>query len=510
MRDPVEPYVTNTDRPVFALRGLSEEDIAVLFAYYSRSSVPLREALRTALVAGDIDPEAGSRELASLLLSHPEGGRPTDEAEALHRLAMARTRDTTSATSRAFHERWVVGYGHGSVAEHATVHLGIEECSILAAKAVEDTRLGAAYTEQSTRYVPFSRDTLVTAIGIDPRDGLQGEYEDAARGLLSAYGTACDAFSVVARDLYPDASETARRGWVLDRARALLPCGAPTRLGVSLNGRAAGQMVRKLTDPTDLPEVNRIGADIRTEAGTVLPTLLRHTDPEPGRIGRHMDLDRGRSYDPTYERRVVLRGQEVPEARTRLTRAMLEDVRGADARTPPVGAFEDMLLWYLGGRGPHERPGRALEELPLRMTLALDYGAWRDVQRHRVFSPTPVFVRPRSGIDLPGLDLLPETAQGDVLAACTRAQVIGRKLETAYGPGVAQYVLPLGTLVTVNVRCNLRGLVTFIELRSRPEGHDSYRDVAHRLQDALETDTVLRAVAKYVRCNRTPRSLARK
>jgi len=59
--------------------------------------------------------------------------------------------ELTETKSAEFHEKWVVGYGHASVAEHAVLSMAIENVSILAAKAIEDNRL-ASYTEKSTRY----------------------------------------------------------------------------------------------------------------------------------------------------------------------------------------------------------------------------------------------------------------------------------------------------------------------------------------------------------------------
>ena len=59
--------------------------------------------------------------------------------------------------SRKFHEKWVVGYGHSSVAEHAVLSLAIENVSMLATKVIEDNRL-ASYTEKSTRYQVFDKD----------------------------------------------------------------------------------------------------------------------------------------------------------------------------------------------------------------------------------------------------------------------------------------------------------------------------------------------------------------
>ena len=56
--------------------------------------------------------------------------------------------------ARAFAEKYVLGYGHSSVAEHGVVHLALEDVSIIASKLIEDARL-ASYTEKSTRYVAF-------------------------------------------------------------------------------------------------------------------------------------------------------------------------------------------------------------------------------------------------------------------------------------------------------------------------------------------------------------------
>ena len=53
--------------------------------------------------------------------------------------------------SARFHEKWVVGYGHASVAEHAVLHIAIENVSRLAVECLESNRL-ASYTEKSTRY----------------------------------------------------------------------------------------------------------------------------------------------------------------------------------------------------------------------------------------------------------------------------------------------------------------------------------------------------------------------
>ena len=126
----ISQYVTHETSHVYCLQNLPEEVVAVLFAYYSRSRGTLRENLELLLGEG-------------MLAAAPAGALPEH------------------ATQKAadFHDRWTVGYGHSSVAEHAVVHVAVENVSIQVLKIIEDCRL-ASYTEKRTRYVPFTRDRL--------------------------------------------------------------------------------------------------------------------------------------------------------------------------------------------------------------------------------------------------------------------------------------------------------------------------------------------------------------
>ena len=157
----LSPYVTNVDRSIFALKNLPEEVVAVLFAYYSRSRESLRRNLLKLIQEKDLDLEERL----------PWAARDRDE------LGLAKKK------AKEFHEKWVVGYGHASVAEHAVAHLAIEDVSIVASKTIEDTRL-ASYTEKSTRYVVFDRDKFyrVPRLLASPHARL---YEDTCSFLLA-------------------------------------------------------------------------------------------------------------------------------------------------------------------------------------------------------------------------------------------------------------------------------------------------------------------------------------
>lgn len=471
--DPISPFVTSTTSRVFALRGLPEEVVAVLFAYYSRSTDGLRENLRKAIADGDID-------------------APTHDVDA----------PVTTPKTAAFHEKWTVAYGHGSVGEHAVVHLGVEPCSVLAAKAIEDCRLGTAFTEQSTRYVPYNRTTYLAPEVVGVPAVFAADYRRACEGLLMAYGDVCDELSAVASTTWPDATVSARRGWVLDRARSLLPTSIPTRVGVSLNAHSAAHLIRKL-HASEHPELRAIGDDAAHHAGMILPSLVRHVAAEPGRVGMRASLG------PVVRPRVIDNhvGVRIEGSydRDELRAAMIRDAAG-DAGAVSDLAYTSVVQAYLGSRGAHERPGRALEAVTLRMRLRIDYGAWRDVQRHRTMSAAPVRLNPRSGFYMPGMPLLSSALQGRVGAAVADAQRVGCAIEDS-GSASAEYVQPLGTMIEAVVGVNVRAMAQFIELRSGREGHDRYREVAHKLHDYLtKTDPVL---AAHIRCDRRERTLAR-
>src|SRR4029450_8962633 len=157
------PYVTNLERPVFALRHLPEEVVAVLFAYYSRSHDSLRRNLLKLITEGDL----------ALLGDHTAA--TTKQSD----LAYAREK------ARQFREKWVVGYGHASVAEHAIAHIAIEDVSIVTSKIIEDNRL-ASYPEKSTGYVVFDAEKYYQAPELDGTS-YEPHYREAVSAMMKAY-----------------------------------------------------------------------------------------------------------------------------------------------------------------------------------------------------------------------------------------------------------------------------------------------------------------------------------
>jgi thymidylate synthase ThyX len=471
----IAPYISNLTDDVFALSGLPEEVIAVLFAYYSRSRDDLRTNLAKLLADQELD-------VASAAPVRPALALATEKA-------------------RAFHERWVVGYGHASVAEHAVIHLALENVSIIASKVVEDLRLGS-YTEKSTRYVIFDKKSFVEPIE------LEGET-------LRAYRAICEQLFTTYLDLVPkvmtalrarapkpegfsDAAHTAAiRAQACDLLRGLLPAGARTNIGLTANARAMEMLLSKMFSHP-LGEVRALAESMHQASLHVTPTLVKYASENPYRKGLHeaVEHELRRVYTPPEEGASATMVVTQPVRLVRHDRDALERVGlalcydNSDPRTHAHGLtdglrhasqteLEAIVKSGLAGRGSHDPPPRAFEASSMTFELMLDYGAYRDLQRHRMLSPATQRLSCRLGFETP--TELAELGHADAyLDAMLSAYAAWEQLEAAC-PMEAQYAVPLGYRIRTLWTLNLRELFHVIELRSAKQGHPSYRRVAQAL-----------------------------
>ncbi len=95
-------------------------------------------------------------------------------------------RQVSQEKAADFHERWVLGYGHASVAEHAVVHLAVENISRLACDTLEDNRL-ASYTEKSSRYQVIAQDCFHHPEELQETPEIGKLYQEACTGLFNEY-----------------------------------------------------------------------------------------------------------------------------------------------------------------------------------------------------------------------------------------------------------------------------------------------------------------------------------
>lgn len=475
----IAPYVSSTIDDVFALSGLPEEVIAVLFAYYSRSRDDLRTNLARLLTDQEINVAEG-------MTARPSFGLATQKA-------------------RTFHEKWVVGYGHASVAEHAVVHLALENVSIIASKVIEDLRLGS-FTEKSTRYVVFDRNSFVDLPVLG--DKLQAVYRRTCENLFSSY---LDLMPVVTRALeartkrsvaMTDAAYAAAiRAQACDLLRGLLPASTRTNIGLSANARALEGLLSKMFS-SPLLEVRSLAAAMHRASLTVVPTLVKYAKENAYRMNLHdVVQDKLRTiYDPgPWDPSVTnVMGQPVrlihydKDAADRVALALAYDasepsvhVRGVlEALKLTTKAERDGLLRAaLEGRGPHDPVCRAFEATSMTFELLLDYGAYRDLQRHRMLSPSTQRLTCRLGFETPS-ELLEFGLANDYARVMLEAVDAWERLEEHF-PQEAQYAVPLGFRMRTLWTLNLREAIHVIELRSAKQGHASYRRIAQSMYRTL-------------------------
>ncbi len=398
----VAPYVTDTSGPVFALTGLPEVVKGALFARYSRSPKSLRRLLLDEFLPPDDGP----------------GGAGTGEG-------------VGSARAEALYDRVLAEYGDDSVAQLGGAHIAVEGASNVLTKVLQWGRL-ASYLEQSTRYIPYT-DRPGGAYRYHRPPSVLG-HPELGPAYTAALDAAFDGYSallprmvehvgagVPLDDATPEAArERAIRARALDLLRGLLPAATTANVGIFASGQAyEAMLVRMQAHP--LPEARDCAAAMLRELRTVIPAFLTRVDRVDRGVagGAYLtEVDRAAArlaerlapapapapdgpvvrlvdFDPDGEARVLA------HALWPASGAPLGDVRSAVAALSPPER-EAALREWAGARGDRrQRPGRALEATTYAFEVVCDYGAYRDLQRHRLLSLQAQPLTPALGYDVP-------------------------------------------------------------------------------------------------------------
>ena len=470
-------FFTNMDRPVFALRNLPEVVKGALFSRYSRTEKSLRRVLLDEFIN---EPDSGFEQLA-------RGEAETDDMVAVRR-------------AEEFYERVLVGYGDDSVAELAGAHIAVERVSTLAAKALEDSRIGISPLEKSTRYVRFDRP------GPDGRylyhrgpELAHPAYEPACDALFEAYSRLIEPLTQSIRDRFPiepgepdRAWKSATRAKALDLLRGLLPAGTLTNLGLFGNGRAFEYLITKLA-ASELPECRGIATELHRELSVVIPSFVKRAVDERYGAPAAQRIARARADTAGQAQRLGRAGtgptvtllEHDPVAERKVVAAALfphSDASWNELHGDPAAVLEAIL----GDRtNRRQRPPRALEHAQYNFEIVANFAAYRDLHRHRMLTQDRQLLGTQLGYDVPGG--LAETGMEDQFrSALDAAGSAHAQLERDAGPAVAQYVVPLAFRLRWYFRVNLREIYHLCELRTTPQGHPDYRWVAQEMFRLVE------------------------
>jgi thymidylate synthase ThyX len=501
-RAALRPHFTNLDRPVFALTGLPETVKGAMFARYSRYGGTLRRLF--------LDEFAGDLERGA---DHAFDGHEGERA-------------------RKLYERIFLGYGDDSVGQLGGAHIACEWVSNVMTKLLQRGRL-AAYLEQSTRYISYDAPMPQGARYRYWRDPSLGpEYERAMDLLFDAYSDSLPRVTEWAAERFPrgaDEPEAAHRRSIkakaLDLLRGLLPAASLSHMGIFATGQAYEQLLLRLY-ASPLPEARDYADMILAELKATMPSFVARVErPDRGgewisylaersaaaeRWAARLELDRA----PRDERSgpaVRLLSHDGTE--DDLLAALLfeasassEEEALAAVRALPSDERATMLAELVGERrNRRHRPGRGLEALRYRFEVVSDYGAFRDLQRHRILTIQWQALGPDLGADVP--HELDEAGVGDAYRRGLEAsREEHARLVEAGRPQLAPYALCLGYRIRYVLDMNAREAMHVIELRSGREGHPTYRAVAHALHaEIARVHPSVAAAMRHVDVDTEPR-----
>lgn len=503
---------------------------SALWAYiegaYSRSHEPIRRRFLTALFGKD------------------------EANESLDAFAAALAADNSAVVDAAldraakFLSKWAVEYGHNSLKEGAVVRWAIENLSIVAVKAFEDTKK-TAFQEKSTRYLPFGKaiipDLVIPSslsVPLERGNATQADKDFKAR-LDAAHDTAFSVYESllvfgekVFDLLTPEAgfvNEEARkrtiRAKAFDEARYVIPLSAPTSFGAVQDARECERLLSRLLRHP-LMEVREAARSVAEEVKKVLPGLLSRIVPDP--VYDDVTTHRGTMFLPPRDlgfadfeedfNAIPGDGLRVTLAASYLTHcarnsghssisflAMLNHAKSLAASNKLEVLEEEMAECLSNLRmSRHAAVPRWLEVGEIVLEGRIDYGAFRDLQRHRNGQQWLTVMDAAEGYAVPRLldyGYMQEWLRDVSLSEDSRAAILQEQnnlnarynevmrefssLCTEWGedPGLrmdAQYFACLGHKVVFSYSCNLAQAIYMLELRSQPAGHYSYREAAQK------------------------------
>lgn len=490
--DVLRRYFTNLDEPVFALVNLPEVVKGALFARYSRTTKSLRRLFLDEFV-GDLD---------------VSGDAGIDATVGLRR-------------AEELYDKVFFDYGDDSVAQLGGVHLACEQASNLLTKVLEWGRL-ASYLEQSTRYIAYDarlggryryyRDPDVLSSPLGTR------YVGDMDRLFDAYAELVPVLVDHLREAIPKRSEdsdfayrTAVRAKAYDSLRGILPAAAVSNVGIYASGQAFEQLLLRMR-AHPLPEARHYSDLMLTELRKVIPSFLRRVDlADRGGAWTAYLADAREATEAVAAR---LFGEERPgtEADVRLVDFDPdgEDKVLAAIAYPATNLPEHQLLErvrrlgtedrialmtaYVGERANRRhRPGRAFERTDYRFDVLSDYGAFRDLQRHRMCTIEWQRLTCDHGYERPpAVDAAGATAAFD--AAMERSAALHDAMLPSF-PDQAAYAVAMAYRVRYVMQMNAREAMHVLELRSTPQGHPAYRRVAQEMHRLIAEQAGHRAIA---------------
>ncbi len=505
----LQRYVTSTNSNIFVLRNLPEVIKGALFSRYSRSSLGLRSLLLKEFILNE---ETSFSSIAGQI--HDEGSEVEDQIMAVKK-------------AQNFYDRILDGYGDDSIGELGGAHLAIENVSMIAAKIIEDCRVGGSPLEKSTRYIYFDQKSdgeyLFYRESILMTSAYRELYLSTCNMLFDTYSQLIPPLTELMEKRFPkehDVSKVAYtaalRAKVLDCLRGLLPASALTNMGLYGNGRFFESLIQKL-NAHNLTEMQDVGRKSYVELSKVIPSFIRRADAShkyQKAFSDYLDQMQGdvrilaEKYTAELEPmqnpgvRLISYDAEAPYkvAAALLfsnTQAGLHEIQNftKELSQEDLGRILDAASSFRENRR-HKSP-RALEHADFTFEIVADFGIYRDLHRHRMLTQDRQLLTCHYGYYVPheikGTEM--ESRYREAMEEAKKAyDTIACEL-----PEEAQYVVPMAYNIHWYFHISLRELQWLCELRSSPAGHPAYRYIAQEMaKQVIQVFPIFERFFKFV------------
>lgn len=517
-------FTTNTDKQIFALINLPEVVKGALFSRYSRSTKSLRRVLLEEFI---LDKQLGFKEIVDC-----------QQTQGIQKIvAMQKAEE--------FYERILVGFGDDSVAELAGAHIAVENISNIATKFIQDSRIGLSPLEKSTRYVYFDQKQDREYLFYRDPQIMHSEfaeiYESACNSLFGIYAELIPKMSKFFEEKYPRTDDVSERGYIstiraktCDVLRGLLPTSTLTNIGLFGNGRAFEYLLTKMYT-SELNEIRDIASILHNELRLVLPAFVKRLDNKYGKAhcgylantihATKKIVDQIIKMEEKQENacdcgacgiyECGMRKQEKEElvsivdydndAESKVITAIIYSNSNIPMKKAQALALsltpekkESLLAAYIGEReNRRHKPSRAFENTYYTFEICSNFGAYRDIHRHRILTQERQLLNTSLGFHIP-----PEIIQAgfdvefkDGMEQAENAyEEISKKM-----PKQAQYVVPFAYCLRWYIKMNLREAYHIAELRSVQQGHSDYRRIAQEIYKKInEVHPMLAKGMKFV------------
>ncbi len=520
-QDRLAPFFTNLSEPIFGLK-LPQEVAGALFSRYSRSSKSLRKIF--------LDEFLGNADWPFGMLP----GGHDDRTDAVKK-------------ARAFYERVLIGYGDDSVAQLGAAHLACENVSNVAAKLLEDARIGIAPLEKSTRYVRFDTtdhtgDFLFAKEVAIMASSHQDAYLTGIRRLFQTYADQMEPMIAFMRRSLPietvewthpqsgealtyqdTASDARLRRWAegayrstvraqaCDVLRQYLPAATLTNVGLFGIGQAFEHLLNKLYSQP-LEEGRTIARAMHCALNELIPSFVKRAQKNPyladtsaavhavaARLFAATPVEANRSvqlldYDVDAEDK-VLAAILYPHLRHPLSQ--VRGVVKSLSSEQRAGLFDEYIRRR---RHRREKPGRALEQAYYTFDIIANLGLYRDLHRHRILTQERQDFTTVHGYDIPQ-EIEEAGFKADFVRSMDHAAELYEQIYPEL-PFQAQYVVPFAYRIRWTMKMNLREAVHIGELRTMPQGHPDYRLIVQDIwREIGKVHPLLATSAKFLDWN---------